>query len=38
MYGTGNAVTNYIIHCIEKLEAISDVQAMANVIFTFIGG
>ena len=36
VYGTGNAVNNYVIHCIEQLEAITDVQAMANVIFTFI--
>ena len=38
VYGTGTVVNNYFIHCIERLEAMNDVQAMANVIFTFIQG
>ena len=36
MYGDGNAIKNYVKLCIEKFEAISDVQAIANVILTFI--
>ena len=36
MYGDGNAVNNYVKLCIEKFEAMNDVQAMADVILTFI--
>ena len=36
VYGTSQAANNYLIHCIEKLEAINDVQAMADVIFAFV--
>ena len=35
MYGDSNAINNYVKLCIEKLEAMNDVQAMANVILTF---
>ena len=36
VYGTGNVMNNYLIHCIEKFEALNDVQAMANVILIFV--
>ena len=32
------AINSYLFKCIEKFEAITDVQAMANVILTFIQG
>ena len=38
MYGTGNVMNNYLIHCIEKFEAMNDVEAMANVVMTFVQG
>ena len=36
MYGDSNAVNNYVKMCIEKFELLNDVQAMADVILTFI--
>ena len=39
MYGhNNNAISNYLETCIEKFEAINDVQAMANTIFAFVQG
>ena len=36
MYYDSDAVKNYVKLCIEKFEAMNDVQAIANVILTFI--
>ena len=33
-----NAINNYLVTCIEKFEAMNDVQAMANTILAFIQG
>ena len=38
VYGTGKVMNNYLVHCIEKFEAMNDVEAMANVIMTFVQG
>ena len=38
VYGIGNVMNNYLIHCIEKFEAMNDVEAMANVIMRFAQG
>ena len=38
VYGTGSVMNSYLIHCIEKFEAMNDVEAMANVIMTFVQG
>ena len=31
-------MNNYVVRCIEMFEALNDVQAMANVILTFVQG
>lgn len=36
VYGTGSLVKNYVKSCIEKFEAITNVQAMATVLSAFI--
>ena len=36
IYGDSNVINGYVKLCIEKFEAMNDVQAMANVILTFI--
>ena len=36
MYDDSNVMNNYVKMCIEKFEAMNDVQAMADVILTFI--
>ena len=38
MYGhnSGTVISSYLVACIEKFEAMNDVQAMASTILTFI--
>ena len=37
MYGHNNsAINSYLVTCIEKFEAMNDVQALANIILAFI--